>query len=76
VAPEVVRCDVDEAHAANLTREQVTAAVHFVRFRLTPEQVERFGSAPVAIAVDHPEYRERAPLGAGTRSSLLEDLLG
>ena len=72
---EVVRCEVDEAHAANLTREEVTAAVHFVRFSLTPGQIERFRMGTVAVAIDHPEYRERSVLPEETRSSLLEDLL-
>lgn len=75
-ALEVVRCDVDEAHAANLTREAVTAAVHFVHFSLSPAQIERFRTGTVALAFDHPRYRERTPLAAGTRSALLEDLLG
>lgn len=72
---EVVRCVVDEAHAANLTREEVTAAVHFVRFSLDAQQVQRFRSEPVALAIDHPHYQERTPLSEDTRSSLLEDLL-
>src|SRR5439155_13213199 len=42
VDPEVIRGGVDEAHAAQLTRDEVTATVHYVRFRLTPAQVERF----------------------------------
>lgn len=74
-SPEVVRCEVDEAHAANLTREEVTAAVHFVRFSLTAGQIERFRSGTVAVAIDHPEYRERSVLSPESRSSLLEDLL-
>lgn len=72
---EVVRCDVDEAHAANLTREEVTAAVHFVRFALGPAQIERFRSETVAVGVDHPQYRERTVLSEVTKSTLLEDLL-
>lgn len=72
---DTVRCLVDQAHAANLTREEVTAAVHFVRFSLDPKQVERFRSAEVAIAFDHPEYQERTALGSDTRAALLDDLL-
>lgn len=74
--PEVVRCQVDPAHAANLTREEVTAAVHFVRFELSPAQIESFRNGTVAVAVDHPEYRERTELSAASRESLLQDLLG
>jgi len=73
---EVVRCDVDEAHAANLTRQEVTAAVHFVRFTLTPAQIERFRTGTATLAIDHPHYRQRTPLSPDTRSALLADLLG
>jgi hypothetical protein len=74
--PSVVRCEVDPAHAANLTREEVTAAVHFIRFSLDPAQVSAFGAGPVALATDHPDYRHRTALGAETVASLLEDLTG
>ena len=74
--PDVVSAVVDEAHAANLTREERTAAVHFVRFELTPLQVERFRVGRVAVAVEHPEYRERTELTSVTRDSLSADLLG
>ena len=76
VPVEVVRCDVDPAHAANLTREEVTAAVHFVHFSLTPAQIERFRAEPVCLVVDHPQYRERILLTDDTRSALVEDLRG
>lgn len=74
--PEIVPCQVDEAHAANLTRATVTAAVHFVRFSPTEVQIERFRDGDVALAVDHPEYQERTALGPETIASLLGDLLG
>lgn len=74
--PEVVRCQVDPAHAANLTREEVTAAVHFVRFELSPVQIEMFRGGTAAVAIDHPEYRERTVLSDAARDSLVEDLLG
>ena len=74
--PEIIPCQVEESHAAQLTRETVTAAVHFVRFELTPAQIDRFRAGSVALAIDHPEYRERTALGADTVSSLVADLLG
>lgn len=73
--PEVVPCLVDPDHAANLTREEVTAAVHFVRFQLSPTQVEMFRTGRVVVAIDHPEYQERTDLSESSRDSLLEDLL-
>jgi len=73
---ETIRCDVDEAHAANLSREDATAAVHFVYFSLDPKQVARVEREPVALAVDHPHYGERSTLSKHTKAALLEDLLG
>jgi hypothetical protein len=71
----IVRCDVDPAHEAALTREELTASVHYVRFSLSATQVERFRDEGVAVAIDHPGYQERTPLPPETKSSLLEDLL-
>lgn len=73
---EVVRCDVDEAHAEQLTRDDVTASVHYVRFRFSPSQVARFEAEPVVLAVNHPAYVEGARLSEESRRALLEDLRG
>jgi hypothetical protein len=73
---EVVGGEVDERHAAQLTREEVTPAVHYVRFSLSPAQVERWAAGPVVLAVNHPSYAEGAHLSEATRASLLEDLMG
>ncbi|HET6873868.1 MAG TPA: DUF3501 family protein [Acidimicrobiales bacterium] len=64
----------EEGHAAQLTREEITASVHYVRFSLTPDQVEAFAAGPVVLAVDHPEYQEATTLGEETRRALLVDL--
>jgi len=74
--PDVVRCIPEEAHAAQLTREDVTASVHYVRFRLSDAQVERFAREPVTLAVVHPNYQAETALPEETRQSLLEDLRG
>lgn len=71
---EVVRCEVEEDHAAQLTREEVTASVHYIRFELTAAQISRFGTEPVVLAIDHPDYREQTRLGPQTVASLLGDL--
>lgn len=71
---EWARCQPEAGHAEQLTREEVTAAVHYVRFRLTPEQVDAFAAGPVVLAVDHPAYRHETVLGEGTVAELLSDL--
>jgi hypothetical protein len=70
----VVRCEVDPEHEKQLTREEITASVHYVHFRLDPDQVERFAAGPVALAITHPAYEHEALLGAATCESLLVDL--
>ena len=68
---------VPEAHAAALTRETVTPAVHYLRFGFTEAQVEAFGKAgEVALASTHPAYEARTLLLPATRDELLGDLLG
>jgi len=70
----VVRCTVDEDHASQLTRDEVTASVHYVHFQLTPEQVEAVATGPVELAVTHPEYEHATVLGQDTVAELLSDL--
>ena len=69
-----VRSTPEAAHEAQLTREETTASVHYVRFQLSPEEVELFRAGPVVLAIDHPAYREATELSPATRESLLEDL--
>ncbi len=64
----------DEAHAGQLTRETATAAVHYIRFEFTPEQVEAFAAGPVRIEITHPEYLEAVELSDATYAELLADL--
>jgi hypothetical protein len=56
------------------SKEDRIAAVHFVRFQLTPAARRAFAREPVAVVVEHPSYRARTELSAETRAALLEDL--
>lgn len=71
-----VRCIVDPDHEKQLTRDEVTASVHYVHFALGPEHVERFAAGPVTLVIDHPAYAHEAELGDATRGELLADLRG
>lgn len=71
---EVVRCIVDEDHAQQLTRDETTASVHYVRFALSGEQIARFAAEPVVLAVNHPAYAEGTRLSDDTKATLLDDL--
>jgi hypothetical protein len=59
---------------AGHSKEDKIAAVHFVRFALSPAAREAFAREPVAVVVDHAGYRARAELPEETRQALLEDL--
>jgi hypothetical protein len=72
----VVPCVVDAEHAKQLTREEVTASVHYVHFDLDPADVEAFAAGPVTLAVTHRNYSEEAELSAATLEELLGDLRG
>jgi hypothetical protein len=70
----VVPCIPDAEHAQQLTREEITASVHYLHFQLTPEQVEALASGPVELAVAHPEYAHATALGEEVVAELLSDL--
>jgi hypothetical protein len=70
----VVRCQVEEAHDAQLTREDVTASVHYLHFQFTCGEVETFLAGPVTLGIDLPGYQESAELSEETKEALLEDL--
>ena len=72
----VVRCVVDADHAKQLTRDEITASVHYVHWQLTPDQVEAFARGPVQLAVTHPNYQHAVELSDDTRAELLADLRG
>jgi hypothetical protein len=76
-AAEVVPSTPEEDHDSRLTREETTAAVHYVRFRLTPAQVEAFVRGPVTLTINHPNYPDGLPgvvLSGATRAELASDL--
>jgi hypothetical protein len=57
--------------------EDRISAVHYLRFRLAPEEVAAFqDGAPVSLRIDHRAYQADAPLSPETRASLLVDLTG
>ena len=61
---------------AGHSSEEKLSAVHYLRFRLTPEQQKRLADPALAarLVIDHPHYQASAELGLSTRRSLLADL--
>ena len=69
-----IRGTIDAQHAAGLTRPDVTAAVHYLTFEFTPEQIEQFAFGPVSVVCDQPNYLQMADLLEATKTELLTDL--
>ncbi len=57
------------------TPDGKTSSVHWLRFKLTPDQITRFksGSERVVLGVGHKNYGHMAVLGAETRAALGKD---
>jgi hypothetical protein len=72
----VVAATPDADHARQLTREEITASVHYVGFELTAQQTARFADRPVRVRLSHPEYSYETVLTEETRRELLSDLQG
>ena len=68
-----VRAAVDPSHAAQLTREEITASVHYVRLDLDDAARAGFLDGPVSIGIDHPAYSYATELTPATRASIVED---
>lgn len=77
---ESVRCIPEAGHAAQLTRSDITSAVHYVWFPVSPQleaaMAEAGPNGGVTLALDHPEYTYSTTLGAETVDELLQDVSG
>lgn len=64
----------EAAHDAQLTREEMTSAVHYLFFPVGAEHADALRGGPARIVVTHSDYLEVTELGAGTRDELAKDL--
>ena len=69
----VVRCAVDDDHLRQLTRDETTAAVHYVHWDLSPGEVDELAAGSVTMAVTHPDYGHATTLDEHTRAELVAD---
>ena len=70
-----VKGEIDALHAAGLTRDDVTAAVHYLTFNFTPDQIAAFQAGPVSVVCSQKNYVDSTVLSEATTSELLSDLL-
>lgn len=64
----------EAAHESQLTRDEITASVHYLHFSLSDHEVAAVAAGPVELAIDHPDYRHSMELTGETREELLTDL--
>ena len=57
------------------TADGKTSSVHWLRFKLTADQIARFGRERVVLGVDHKHYGHMAVPGDETRAALAKDFL-
>jgi hypothetical protein len=74
IGEDNVRFRLDAEHEEQLTRDDITSAVHYVHLALDAGQIERFAREPVTLAIDHPDYVHETVLGPDTVAELLADL--
>jgi hypothetical protein len=70
----LLRAVPEAAHAEQLTRDEITASVHYVFWDLTPAEVEAVSTSPVTLVIDHPAYAAEAPLADDSLEELRSDL--
>jgi hypothetical protein len=66
---------VDEDHEEQLTREEVTASVHYVRWQFVPDQIDRFRCGTARLEINHPNYQASTDLIPATHAELSADLV-
>jgi len=72
----VLRCEVDQDHLKQLTRDEITASVHYVHFALDAAAVDAFAAGPVTLGVTQSNYPYETTLESETVQELLADLRG
>jgi hypothetical protein len=72
IGSDVVRATPTE-YDDRTTADGKTSSVHWLRFKLTKEQIARFGSERVVLGVSHPNYGHMAVLSTESRAALAKD---
>jgi len=72
IGPETIHATPTE-YDGRTTADGKTSSVHWVRFKLTKEQIARFKSEKVVIGLSHRNYGHMAVLGDETKAALAKD---
>lgn len=71
---EVLPARLDAQHEETLTRDEITASVHYLWWELDRAQTDKLENGPAKVVCTHPSYLEEAELTDTTRASLVADL--
>lgn len=69
-----VRADTESQHASQLTRDYVTAAVHYLQFSFDPQDVEALALGGASLVSEHPAYLEEISISPANVDEFLGDL--
>ena len=66
---------IPESDVERTKADGKTSSVHFVHFRFTPAQADRFKRAgtQVVVGIDHPDYAHMAVMSEQVRQALAAD---
>ncbi len=67
------RVDALPEDEERLTRDDVAATVHYLKFRFSPDEQQRFAAGPARLVIDHPDYGVLVPLTDEQRVELARD---
>ena len=67
------RVDAVPEDEERLTRDDVTASVHYLKFPFAPGQQTALADGPAQLVIDHPEYQAVAELTEEQRAELAAD---
>jgi hypothetical protein len=71
-----VMAEPESTHAAALTRDTITPAVHYVRFAFDRDERRAFAAAPAVLVARHPAYEAETELTEEAQADLLAELEG
>ena len=63
----------EKEHGSQLTRDDITASVHYIEWSLNEFEQDWLKSGPAFLGVDHPNYKAREELSKATLESLVSD---
>ena len=69
-----IRSYPEAQHESQLTRTDITSAVHYLHFDVTPEEAAELEAGGATLVCDHPAYREEIALSRVNVTELLSDL--